>query len=229
MFQSHRPAQSVSLARCCIAVCLVSILGVGCGGKPGTGDKTTSDSPAIKKVSAAKLPELDDYLPPLDDGKIQLAPPKGWKVLPRDNKYLTRIVLSDPIGLPRILVTVEESMLEGIDTATADNVVEFASATATSLKERKAATLEAAKPMIIGDNAFVRYVLKSKLGKTTAIERQMLQTVAGGRLYTVDLQVAEGEIPKHRDVAYAMAAGLKFTDGATAAKPPEGEPPAAAP
>lgn len=217
MFHSRWPAASFSLVGCFVAAqCLSSL--VGCGGSNDSGNGS-SDLPPTKKVSVSKLPPLDDYLPPLDDGKVQIAPPKGWKVMGREKNYLTRFYLSDQIGFPRILITVDASMLEGIDTVTPENVSELASATAASLKERKAAVLEAPRPMIIGDNALVRYVLKAKQ-RDVALEKQMLQTVVNGRLYTVDLQVNAGDIEKHRDAAYAVAAGLKFSSGGAPAEPP---------
>ena len=206
-----------------LAVCpLMIALTLGCGGsggeKPGEGGKATESS-GLKKVSAAKLPALGDYLPALDGGKVEIAPPKGWKILSRDNKYLTRMVLGSEIGLPRILVTVEESNWEGAGSTTGANVVEHAGLVAADLKERKIEPVEPPKPMQIGENAFVRYVLKSKMGPKI-IERQMLQTVSGVRLYTIDLQVPKDEIVKHRDEAYAVAAGMKFTPSAPAGEAP---------
>ena len=46
----------------------------------------------------------------------------------------------------------------------------------------------------------------------------MLETVAIGRLYTIELRVREGEEDQFRPHLLAVAAGLKFYD------PEEGEP-----
>ncbi len=48
---------------------------------------------------------LGDYLPPLDDGRVLLAPPEGWIHLPRSAKYVVRFKMKDAGDLPRIVVT----------------------------------------------------------------------------------------------------------------------------
>lgn len=222
MFHTRRPAQRISLTSGAAGLLLLC-LATGCGGKPA--DDDSPSEPAVKEVSADKLPPLADYLPPLDEGRIQIAPPTDWKVLSRDNKYLMRMVRGSEVGLPRILITTELLTPEGIDTATPENVVEFTAKVGAGLKERKAAVLEPALPMVIGENAFARYVLKAKMGQSM-IERQVLQTAWQGRMYTVDLQVTDqAEMKKHRDVAYAVAAGLKFIADPAADKPAEEETP----
>lgn len=203
-------------ALCASLICATA----GCGGGSTQPESEGEDETiSVKKVSAAKLPALEDYLPPLDDGRIELAAPKDWTTMSREAKYVARFIKGDALSLPRILVTVDPSDIDGLDTADEDNVTELARQTAANLKQRKAALLEDARPMLLGDNAFARYVLKSKY-RGAPIERQMLQTVVDGRLYTVDLQVATSEdLKKYRDDAYAVAAGLKFPKAGTAATP----------
>ena len=202
------------------AACLAALLAVGCGGKSKV-IEGEAEAPTIRKVSADKLPALDEYLPPLDDGKLELAGPKDWKRMSREAKYLARFVKGDPLGLPRVLVTAEQADIAQFETADEENVVEFANIIGARLKDGKATVLEPSRPMMIGQHAFARYVLRAKF-KNANIERQMLQTLVGGRLYTIDLQVADGELLKHRehrDAAYAVAAGLKFSRGKAAAAP----------
>lgn len=195
-----------------LAVCL------GCGGgeEPSksdarnTSDETPAEAPAdgaIKKISTSKLPPLGDALPALDGGRVdQLAPPKGWDLLPRDNKYVARFATkkTNPNDLPRILVTVEPAS-DFTDDVTGDNVAEFAQSLADDKKY-----LESPKPMLIGDNAYARYVTQAKKGSRT-VERQFLETVFDGRRYAVVLEVFAEDLLKNRDLAYAVAAGIKYT------------------
>ncbi len=72
---------------------------------------------------------------------------------------------------------------------------------------------EQAKPMKIGENAFARYVKNAKNSQGVALHVQVLETVQGGRAYSVELQVVKGAIVTDRDFAYAVAGGLKFLKG----------------
>jgi hypothetical protein len=63
--------------------------------------------------------------------------------------------------------------------------------------------------MVIGKNAFARYVKGAKINNLPA-EVQVLSTVRGGRGYNVELRVRPEELKKYRDEAYAVAAALEF-------------------
>ncbi len=200
---------------------------LGCGGGAETAqgpeeaaEETTAEEPTtgIKRVAAAKLPPLSDSLPTLDGGRIaNLAPPKGWEPLQRDNKHVARFTTnkSNPNDLPRILVTADPAT-DFTDDVTADNVAAFAEALAAGKK-----FLEPPKPLIIGDNAYARYVTQAKKG-TRVVERQFLETVFDGRHYAIVLEVYGEQLPKSRDFAYAIAAGIQYTN-------PAGNAPAPAP
>jgi hypothetical protein len=78
--------------------------------------------------------------------------------------------------------------------------------------------------MMIGDNAYVRYVLSGKQGKLP-IEKQVLETVFDGHHYTLTLEVSGkepdgAEIKKYRDIAYALAGAIKYTKPAGATEKP---------
>jgi hypothetical protein len=70
--------------------------------------------------------------------------------------------------------------------------------------------------MVLRDAVWLRHVEEAHLGKAKA-EKQVLQRVVGGRLYTVDLEVYDGKILEKRDgaavrdFAYSVAAELQFT------------------
>ena len=221
MIPRYPSPRALPLAARCVVLCAMGVA-AGCGTSPkeqeGGGEEIS-----IKRVAADTLPDLAEYLPPQDDGRIEIPGPKDWQRLPRELKYLARYVKGDRLGLPRILVTVDPSDFESFDTVNEENVTEFSAETAKRLKDRKAALLETPRPMVIGPHAFTRYVLRSKF-RDANIERQMLQTIVAGRLYTVDLQVDDGDLVTNsdlRDAAYSVAAGLKFHAGKASAAPSE--------
>lgn len=206
----------------------------GCGGsaekEPAAEQaaETTDTATGIKHVSAAKLPPLGDPLPPnLDQGRVSnLAPPQGWQPLQRDNAHVARFALNkaNPNDLPRILITVTDAT-DFTDDVTADNVAEFTAGVAAELDEKK--LLETPKPLVIGDNAYARYVGKANKA-SRLVARQVLETVFDGRRYTITLETFDTNLLKHRDLAYAVAAGVQFTRPGEAPAP-AAETPAAEP
>jgi hypothetical protein len=227
--------------QCCIVrwmVCLVvACVLAGCGGSSGTpAANGGGGGSGIKVVAADKLPPLGDYLPPLDVGRIEAAPPKDWKVPSRGSQCLARFVAGTS-ELPRVEITGEDSSYGEIQTLTKDDLQKFTDMIVKELADRQD-VLEPALPMIIGDTPYVRHVRKSiinfkrtNVNDRVPVERQILQTIAGGRVYTVDLQIAEGTLgqnPQFRDAAYAVAAGIRFLKAGDSSVPAE-PPPAAEP
>ncbi len=219
-------------------ICLAALFVLaGCGGSTDTPSANGGGGPGVKVVSANTLPPLGDYLPPLDSGRIEVAPPKDWKVPPRGAQYLARFVAADSSDLPRIEITGEDSSYGEIQTLTKDDLQKFADLISKELADRQD-VLEPALPMIIGDTPYVRHVRKSLINfrgtsfdRKVPVERQILQTITGGRVYTVDLQVADGTLaqnPQNRDAAYAVAAGIRFLNAGDSSIPAE-QPPAAEP
>ena len=171
---------------------------------------------AIKRRPADSLPAVDDFLPPLDGGKVEVAPPKGWNVLSRKANYLANFTKGKASELPRISITVGDPP-EGLGDVIEENAAEFASAMTKRLKaEKKTNIAEPPKPIILGDAVWSRHV-RNPLNAGEPIAIQTLQTIRGGRLYTVDLMVdvksqedyAAG-LQKERDQAYAVAANMKW-------------------
>ncbi len=113
----------------------------------------------------------------------------------------------NPNDLPRILITATDAT-GFTDDVTAENVAEFAEAVVAEQDEAK--LLETSKPMVIGDNAYVRYVGKANKA-SRLVARQVLETVFDGRRYTITLETFDTNLLKHRDLAYAVAAAVQFT------------------
>jgi hypothetical protein len=76
------------------------------------------------------------------------------------------------------------------------------------------------KAMILGDTPYVRYVKNfRKKDDPIAYQAQVLTTCKSGRMYNFELQVFQDKVKEHRDLGYAVAAGVQFKGGAKAAAP----------
>ncbi len=191
--------------RSCFA--LIALVGcfviAGCGkSQPAASNTPAASSPApaaaapeetpastpvvteVKKVDAAGF-TLGAYLPPLDDGRIEIAPPADWSLLLRDSKYVVRYYEESRNGLPRIDVVVEENGDLGMTDATETNVAEFTAAVAKEMEAGGTTLIESPVPMVIGSVPCARIVskLKLKIGAgTILVERQTLALLHAGRL-----------------------------------------------
>jgi hypothetical protein len=200
----------------------------GCGGEPGGGTTgpPAKEQPAestIKRRTADKLPAVGDYLPPLDDGKIELAPPAKWNTMPRDARYLARFVAGKASELPRITVTAWDSPLVEVADLDESNAGLLTGQLIKEMKRDKKTVVEMPKPIYLGETLFVRHVRRAKMPSGDNVVVQGLDTIRAGRIYTIELialidspraEEYEASLTKYRDEAYAVAANLKF-DGAS--------------
>jgi hypothetical protein len=224
----------------CLAIACFSLSGCGSGGSGGKASPAAAEKSAgaIKRRTADELEPIGDYLPPLDDGRIEIAPPAEWKPMPRDARYLARFVKGKVSELPRITVTVWDTPLPAITELTEANAGQLAAELITQLKKDKKTVPEPPKPIVLGETLFLRHVRLAKLPSGGNVVVQALDTVRGGRIYTVEL-IADVDAPRGdqyeaslknvRDFGYAVAANLKFTGGDSGASeaPAEPSPPAA--
>lgn len=200
---------------------LLACVASGCG----AGDPSAEQGTAIKTYERDKLPKTTQELPPLDQGRVEIPTPEGWQWRSQEKGLLARFHLKGRSGIPQILIKIDSEFTPEIDEVTAENVKDYAESVQAQLDKQQAKYVESAKPLILGDNAWARYVIPGKLpGKQVAtIERQILKTTRGGRNYLVELQVPIKELLKYRDASYAIAAGMSFQAGAApsgdAAKP----------
>ncbi len=228
----NRPRKLIAVAS------LAALMTTGCTGSstPGT-PATSGGSPSVATPTAGRpadttaksgpaqpgtakgvirVPQdklaIGDYMPPLDDDRVEIAKPQGWQALPRDSAYLTRFFQTNRNGLPRIEITVEPRTYGEIESVTADNVEQFAKLVAKDLGDLE--LIENVLPLQIGETACARYVgrvdLKLAAGQTINAERQRLLVLQGGRLYTIDLLVLPNTLRQSRDAAYAVCASLRF-------------------
>ncbi len=209
-------------AFCLLSICLFAVALAGCsppqaadGGpapgapKPGGprdtsgGDKFTTATLTVKPGS--QLPGVQD------GGRVEISAPKGWDWFPRDAAYVTRFFRTSQGALPRILVTVEDAPSELPADITAGNVEQLREYIAGELVVKDVKPLEAPKAVEVNNVAVVRYVRGGKL-KNASVERQMLNVLRGGRLYTIELQSFPAETETYRDAAYAVAGSMKFSN-----------------
>ncbi len=201
----------------CLAVFLV--LGtVGCGGPEGGRAPSRSASVQVRQISTKDLPKLSSPIAPVDGGRLKIAPPQNWHVPPRRAQWLVRFQADPGIPYPMIFVTVEDS--DATHHVTRDNLEEFAAEVRRALlagpdTARLAAGLQ---PVTVGD---FHGALYRRWGKSSGrvMERWMLETVANGRRYTLELRSREGLAETHLPHLYAVASGLKFSKGEDAGAP----------
>ena len=193
---------------------LAACVFAGCGGSGG-GDATrpgATGAVAPKQYARADLPPLEDHLPPQDDMRVEVAAPQGWNVMGRKTEYVARFAEKTGASPPRILIQADVAPAGGPNNVTQDNVAEFQAYIKPIVQKGllEGETLrEPVRILILGDKPWARYIRGGKF-KGMAVDRQILKTVAGGRMYTLELQVFRGNLMDHRDSAYAVAAGMNF-------------------
>ncbi|MEQ8785562.1 MAG: hypothetical protein RIC55_04655 [Pirellulaceae bacterium] len=196
----------ILLALLCATAC------AGCGGEP----PKPVDRFQVKQAKHGQGYDLSVAvdLPPLDEDRLELSVPEGWKAMSRSSQYVIRFDRGGSLGLPRIEVEAEDSPYE-FDTLTAENVEDFARVLDKAVAGP--AIIEPPKPMIIGGTPCARYVigvrLQTRTGGVLDAERQVIETIYKNRLYRVTLLILEGDILKYRDAAYAVVASIKFQEG----------------
>ena len=211
-----------------LAVCLLLGLTVGCQdestsiqeparSKPATEAASGPvEVPAYTKADLEELAKLGAYLPPLDDKRIRVAPPLDWRVEPRDRAYVTRFAFDRTrrLPLPRITIEVEEIVLEDFLDVDAENQDEFVKLVNGSLEQKtRDAIIEVVDPIILGTVHCARYAVKKKFqqgGRTFTGNREVIKTLADGRIYTILLDVYPNQLPDYRADAYAVVAGMEF-------------------
>jgi hypothetical protein len=176
--------------------------------------------PQIHRFAPSELTALGGYLEDADDGRLSLAPPVEWRRKLRDKAYVAQFVLTEQSPFPRITVHVREAGFRVPRDATdEDSLLKFLDQIKTTLDRDSVTTLEGPQPLILGDVPCVRYVclmgfhLKSASGsedRSIRGDREVIETLTRGRIYSVILDTYEGKIEDYRADAYAVVAGLRF-------------------
>jgi hypothetical protein len=213
-------------------VCLVVPLAfaAGCGNSP---QAPVAEQPTTV-VNVQRLPGLDDPMAPLDEGRIQVARPKGWHTPSRSSKWIVRFTPSSQFSYPSIIVTAED--YEPVFHVTKQDVDRFAEQIAAALKQdpKTARLTQPVRPVEVGPFVGISYQKRGKATyeyKKIVLERLFLETVVAGRKYGFELRTRTGTVEKFRPYLLAVAAGARFLQAETAQSPEKepGAPPEAKP
>jgi len=201
---------------------------LGCGDSAEQGG---SGGDGIRKIAVAKLPKLGDPLPqPLDGGRVTIAPPAGWEISSRDSRFLIRFQEDPHESYPTIVVKAEDES-GSIRNVTRATVPDFAKQVAAELKESKSQKT-VIEEFEAGSFVGVDYERRGQAKhdyKTIIVERLILETIVGGRRYSIDLRTRDQDLHKYRPHAFAVAAGMKFLKGGRPAETPAEPAPAETP
>jgi hypothetical protein len=161
-----------------------------------------------------ELSAIGAYLPELDEGRLQVAPPVDWRLAPRSNDYVARFVFDRQSLLPMITVRVQEAEQENPGTLTRENVVSYVAALDASIDERLRSSLkEPIEPLMLGDVPCARYVQAKAFRRGERIikaSREVIETIRDGRVYSVELDAHVATLVEYRADAYAVMANMKF-------------------
>jgi hypothetical protein len=183
----------------------------------------TSAAPStIYRYSVEQLSPLGATLEGLDKGRLSVAPPATWQLEPRRKEYLARFRLgrNQVIPLPRITVEAREAEFKQPVDATEQNLGQLRERIHASFGERTIAALkETPQELIVGDVPCVRYLVRRGFSvsggaggtpQTYAGEREVVQTLVAGRIYSVILDAFEGTVDDYRGDLFAVVASLRF-------------------
>lgn len=178
--------------------------------------KQPSASPEVFKYSLEELSQIGGYLPVLDEGRLQVAPPVDWHMASRSKDYVARFLFDQNrrLALPRITVEVAEAEATDPRNLTKENLVAHVEALTSRIDDKlRQAVQESMRPMMLGDVPCVRYVVPKAFrqgDRTLRGEREVLQTIRDGRVYTVSLDVNASMLLEFRADVYAVVATMKF-------------------
>jgi hypothetical protein len=186
---------------------LLAALLVGCSGQEGA-------APAAgDKPGSAGLPGLDPASRlDLDNGRVSVFSPNGWRRASRSYDYLVRYQSTPQLPYPAVVVLAADPP-EGFAEVTADNHAAFVEAIAARLAEGdgKSVVRQPARAKV-GPHHAVSWAAggEAKLdGTPKKIERDCTAVVVAGRLYTVEAWAPRGKLSDAgRAAARAVAAAL---------------------
>jgi hypothetical protein len=178
----------------------------GCGsGGPSEPPAESTDGSATFEYSQL----IDAYMPPLEGGRLEVAPPKDWVFSKAGSEYLVGFhppgsTLND---LPRVLISVQASPYENVQDLTPTNAPPVVQSISESLSDDQ---IKSPPTLVgLGGRTWIEFVGRGR-SRGTLVARQNLQTIVDGRLFQVRLEVADTQFDHHRHQGYAVAATAKF-------------------
>jgi hypothetical protein len=182
------------------------VLSEGCG---KSGAPSDGGSPSVARLDAGELPSLGDPLPPLDEGRLEISPPRDWVVSPRSNRYIVRFQAGEGNPYPTVIVTAQDCpQFKNID---AGNVGAFAKFVASELASAGVKTT--VKTGQIGQLIGVMYTRRAKVKDALGgiVDRVFFDTVVAGRRYQFELRSPPETVGLAEPYLLAIVRGTKIT------------------
>jgi hypothetical protein len=187
----------------------------GCGGSTPQ-PKPPSAAFKIEKVNVAKLPPVNDRLPPLDDGRVEIAMPADWKAGERVKGRLAWAFMKSGRPYPAIIVTAADA--DDVQTLTPQEIQGFESQVQEEQDAEGVQLIQKVHAIQVGDFLGVEYIRRAKTDTGKTVDRLILETTSGGRRYRIEMQTLMGTTLESRPIALSVANSLKFLTA------PEGSP-----
>jgi len=174
-----------------------------------------------KLTTAIELPELGDAPPPLDEGRVVVAPPEDWYLPSRSSEWIVRFSASKRTSYPTIILTAED--YEPVFNVSRESIDKFAQQLATAIEEKGDASklADGISPLQAGQRWGATYRRRAKV-KNTIVDRVFFETVVDGRKYSFELRCLKGDAKKYRPHLLAVVAGTEFLKAEEPAAPQEG-------
>lgn len=202
---------------------VVALASFGCRqqAEPVTPKKPSSSPPPsvrreVPGYAQNDLSDITGYLPVLDDGRLKVALPIQWRMEPRSRDYVVRFRFDQnrQLPLPRITIHARDVVEGEPDNLTKDGLAGYIEVMAGQMEEKqRAAIVGQINPLMLGNIPCARYVTPRsfRLGKRVIPgDREVVQTIRGGRVYTILLDVTAGTLIDYRGDAYAVVAWMQF-------------------
>ncbi|MBC7351089.1 MAG: hypothetical protein H5U08_01915 [Thermogutta sp.] len=189
----------------CVAIGALVLSG-GCGKSRSGGDNET---PSVARLDVGELPGLGDPLPPLDEGRLEISPPRDWVVSPRSSRYIVRFQAAEGSPYPTVIVTAQDcQQFKNID---AGNVGAFAKFVASELASAGVKTT--VKTGQIGQLVGVMYTRRARVKDALGgiVDRVFFDTVVAGRRYQFELRSPPENVGLAEPYFLAIVRGAKIS------------------
>ncbi len=192
-----------SLLQVALAVVLMA------GGCKEPAEQVATGEKKLPQPQKEQLPELDEPLGPYDDGRVQIASPKGWYRDPRSSDYVVRYRIDRKQRLPAIVVTAED--FEAVPDTTRSNIQEFCKHVAAALEkaDKKKFLDSGVEPLLRERFVGATYALRSTYDGQEVV-RRVIELVHKGRKYAVELQSTRETARKYWPYLVAVVEGMQF-------------------
>lgn len=195
-------------------VCLMAaasglwVLLPGCS-KPSAEKAESVAATSVPDLAQPDMPPLGDYLPPLDDGRLEMAPPKDWAVAPRSTKFVVRFQSDPSAPYPSVVVTAEDCAQ--FRDVTEKNIQQYLKFVAAEMEAAgRGGTVRPGRiGQMVGAVYQRRVKVKDSLG--TILDQLYFDTVLGGRRYRFQLWANSDIIDLAKPAFLSILNGTKFS------------------